>query len=101
VAWFYHFGVWPIEVDHKNLKRDDNRISNLRDIGARKSLQNANKRVRKDNEIRVKGVTRLSNGRFVAKICRRHLGTFSTAREAHAVYVVEAKKAFGEFARAT
>lgn len=30
LAWFYVTGEWPIEVDHKNRIRDDNRWINLR-----------------------------------------------------------------------
>ena len=32
IAWFMWYGYWPEQViDHKNRKKDDNRIRNLRD----------------------------------------------------------------------
>lgn len=32
VVWLYHFGVWPVFIDHINGTRDDNRIENLRNV---------------------------------------------------------------------
>lgn len=32
VLWFMAYGYWPLEVDHKNRKRNDNRLINLRDV---------------------------------------------------------------------
>lgn len=31
LAWLYTYGEWPGEIDHKNQKKADNRITNLRD----------------------------------------------------------------------
>ena len=33
LAWFYCYGVWPeVLLDHKNRVKDDNKISNLREV---------------------------------------------------------------------
>lgn len=31
LAWFYVYGFWPTtQIDHRNLRRDDDRLENLR-----------------------------------------------------------------------
>ena len=40
LAWLYVYGVWPIELDHQNHIRDDNRISNLREVSRKQNMQN-------------------------------------------------------------
>lgn len=55
LAWLYVYGVWPREeIDHINLVRDDNRISNLRE--ASRAQNSRNKTLRKDNSSGAKGV---------------------------------------------
>lgn len=31
LAWFFYYGYWPINIDHINTIRSDNRIENLRE----------------------------------------------------------------------
>jgi len=41
LAWFYVYGAWPVsEIDHINLLKDDNRISNLRDVSRKENVWN-------------------------------------------------------------
>jgi hypothetical protein len=40
LAWIYVFGEMPNIIDHINGIRDDNRISNLRNVDTRTNLQN-------------------------------------------------------------
>lgn len=40
LAWLYVFGEYPNIIDHINGIRDDNRISNLRNVDTRINLQN-------------------------------------------------------------
>ncbi|WP_320728213.1 HNH endonuclease [Enterobacter ludwigii] len=55
LAWLYVYGSWPKEeIDHVNLIRDDNRISNLRE--ASRAQNSRNKHLRKDNSSGDKGV---------------------------------------------
>lgn len=98
LAWFYVHGSWPSRIDHRDQCRDHNWVSNLRLATHRQNMQNTKGR----NSIAgLKGVS--ANGRgYRARIknnkMERHLGTFSTPEEAHAVYVRTAKEVFGEFA---
>lgn len=40
VAWLLTHGVWPKSIDHKNRKKDDNRLSNLREATQLQNMQN-------------------------------------------------------------
>ncbi len=45
LAWMYVYGAWPSkQIDHINRQRDDNRISNLRDVTASENIHNSSYR---------------------------------------------------------
>lgn len=101
VIWFYVTGLWPVEVDHKNRDKADNRWRNLRDCTRAKNR--ANSCVGKNNKLGLKGVRLTVKGRYEPRIRvggkAIWLGTYNTAEEAAAVYASAAKRHFGEFAR--
>lgn len=103
LAWLYvHGDLPPSGVDHKNLQRGDNRITNLRP--ATTSQNCANRGLDKNNTSGVKGVSWYSTkGKWVAKIyCqgRKHsLGSFDSKEAAAFAYAKAASRLFGEFAR--
>lgn len=105
LAWFYMTKEWPIVViDHKNMDKSDNRISNLRQ--STHSQNKMNNKVRIDNRSGLKGVKFHSGtGKWHARICvagkRINLGLYLEPQEAHLAYVSAAHKYFGEFARAS
>ncbi|EMK2710698.1 HNH endonuclease, partial [Pseudomonas aeruginosa] len=42
LAWLYCYGKWPAaQVDHLNHRRDDNRLSNLREVSHSENQRNA------------------------------------------------------------
>lgn len=92
VIWLYMKGYWPkVDIDHRNLVRNDNRWRNIRE--ATRSV-NAQNRVRPqaNNRLGVLGVIpHGSTGRFRANICidgrQTHLGIFDTSEQAHVAYV--------------
>lgn len=101
LAWLYMTGEWPVGgIDHINGNPSDNRWSNLRP--ANQSQNNANARMRADNTVGLKGVSR-HRGKYRASIVRggrqKFLGYFATPEEAHAAYAAAAKAIFGEYAR--
>lgn len=100
IAWLLMTGAWPKQqIDHRDLDALNNRWFNLRE--ATNSLNNANKPGWSWAGL-PKGVSQFGN-RYVSEIqvngCRRRLGRFDSAEEAHAAYCEAAKKHFGEFAR--
>lgn len=89
VAWLLHFGFWPDqELDHINGIKDDNRISNLREVTHAENMQNRTKAMR-SSSTGVLGVKPFRNG-YIARIQRfgkrQHLGVFKTIEEASSAY---------------
>lgn len=102
LAWLHAYGRWPVEIiDHINGDRADNRLANLRE--ATNALNKANSRLRQDSASGLKGAYR-DGSRWRAQIRVNgktfHIGRFSTKEQAHEAYMSEARKHFGEFARA-
>jgi hypothetical protein len=92
VAWLYINGAWPeFDIDHKNGRKHDNRICNLRDIPNRINRQNI-QGPRSDNKASgVLGVT-LHQGRWRSRIQidgkAVELGSFDTKDGAHEAYLI-------------
>jgi len=40
LIWLYHYGYLPIEIDHINRIRTDNRIQNLREVSRTENMRN-------------------------------------------------------------
>lgn len=103
LAFLYMTGAWPdCDVDHINLDRADNRWGNLRQ--ATRSQNMANGKLRSSNTSGFKGVTwvsRLSKWRaeIVKDGRKKAIGHFATPECAHAAYMAEAGRVFGEYAR--
>lgn len=85
----------PIEIDHRDQDKRNNRWSNLRNATG---IQNrANTGARRHNPLAIKGVQYNGFG-YLARIKTTHLGTFPTPEAAHAAYVEAARARWGEFA---
>lgn len=54
LAWLYEYGYMPEIMDHKDRDRENNRISNLRDVNY--TANSKNKTIAKNNNSGVKGV---------------------------------------------
>lgn len=87
IAWFLHYGRWPTDqIDHVNGVRDDNRISNLRDVS--RSENQCNRHTHREGRLPY-AIRKRSRWQVQVKVFgkRVYLGCFATEREAHDVAV--------------
>jgi len=94
LAWLYVYGSWPKnEIDHINGIKNDNRISNLRDVSGIANLQNRIK-CQKNSKSKILGVSwHKKSKKWQAHICiykqRKYLGLFDSIEEANKKYCEE------------
>lgn len=104
VAWALHYGYWPrFDIDHRDLDKGNNRISNLR--RSNKSNNGANRPMQKNNTSGYKGVYWSAAARkWMVQIKARntfhYVGLFVDKKEAAQAYYAKAVELFGEHARA-
>lgn len=103
VAWAVHYGEWPDgEIDHIDLNKSNNRISNLRI--ATPSMNHGNLPTFVTNKSGYKGVcfdkrTGLWEVKIKVNKVSRRVGFFSDKHEAARAYNEAAIEGFGEYAR--
>lgn len=104
LAWFYCYGTWPEEIDHKDRNRSNNKINNLRDASRSQNNGNSNGWGIKKKSGLPRGVYRSSQRKknpFRAQIVTNHkivhLGCFDSIEKAKEAYDEAAKVHFGEF----
>lgn len=101
LAWVYMNGEWPDkEIDHIDGNRSNNAIHNLR-LATRSENKQNTKKAPKGSKSGLLGARATKDGKFVSGIMVngvvRHLGTFSTAIDAHHAYM-NAKRELHPFA---
>lgn len=99
--WSLETGAWPVlTIDHINGDRADNRYGNLRSATRSQQAQNRGRK----KTLGYKGVYQKTENSWQAAIGvggrRIHLGTFTSALDAHHAYSNAAATYHGEFARA-
>lgn len=106
LAWLYMTGMWPRhQIDHKDGNRSSNKWSNLRDATARQNRANMKGHGKLPKGVSFipgrygRALSRPYQAQICVNYCRRYLGTFETAEEAHAAYRIAAVELNGEFAR--
>jgi len=97
VVWAMHHGYWPpIEVDHINGIKSDNRIENLRKTTIKQNRQNS--KLRWDNSTGEKGITFYPDrGTYLVRIQNRYIGRFRSKEDAVDARLREEEKSYGEF----
>lgn len=96
LAWLWVHGAMPVEMDHLNGFRSDNRIVNLRPATRQLNMQNR-RFASVTNRSGLLGVSwGARQGKWYARITTagktRHLGYFGTPGEAYAAYVAAKHK---------
>ena len=92
LAWLYVHNVWSTqEIDHINRIRDDNRLSNLRELSPALNSQNRNKKI--TNTSGYTGVYWCKNSKkWKSQISynsiRKHLGSFNNIKDAYEAYLI-------------
>jgi len=95
LVFLYCHGRWPVQVDHINRNKSDNRIENLRECDYSQSSGNRGKCV--NNTSGFKGVHyQRSVGLWRAQVAYRVIGHFKSALEAARAYDKGAIEHFGE-----
>lgn len=99
VAWWIMTGAWPECIDHLNRNRQDNRWSNLKDVGY--TDNNLNRAMNVNNTSGVRGVSfRKASGKWIPHITvdRRvlWLGSYENFEDAVAVRKAAEVKYFGK-----
>lgn len=99
LIWALMTGEHPTaQIDHINMDKADNRWCNLR--LATNSQNQANRQVRADNRLRLKGVRTTKNGnRYTAQCAKRYLGTYDCPAAANMAFQIAQARVFGEYAR--
>ena len=101
LAWIFMTGInSPMQIDHINNNRSDNRWCNLREATHNQNCQNSS--LRYDNTSGYKGVgwhkgCKKWQARCFINGKRKHLGLFESAELAFIAYKENAIKSYGEF----
>lgn len=96
VIWLIKTGCNPeFVIDHKDCCGTNNAWSNLRAATHAQNLMNAKRATRKPRGV----FFEKRRSKFLARLAGKHLGYFSTQKEAAEAYTRAAKAAFGEFVR--
>ena len=100
LVWFYVYGEWPDEIDHKNRIRSDNAVANLRKATRTQNNFNAKRET---------GMSGLKGAYWDSRVSKwyskiqvggqvKWLGSLNTAEEAHKACMVAVEHHHGEFA---
>jgi len=101
IAWALHYGRWPLrELDHINRVREDNRITNLREVT--RSENSCNRSMRSDSTTKLQGVSwDKRDKKWKAHVClngKTSAGYFTSLGEAAEWVRQKRAELHGEFA---
>ena len=99
LAWLYVYGVWPVEIDHIDGNKANNKLSNLRDVSHAQNMQNMSKKSKAASGL--KGAyfhpdCKMWQAKIRYQNKTKSLGYFKTPEEASAMYL-QAKSNLHEF----
>ena len=102
LAWFYTYGYFPDELDHRDLNRSNNKINNLRECTG--SQNRCNRYVYCNNILGIKGIRyKEKKGLYEARISINgktiHIGSSKCLEKAKEIYAKALPMYHKEFAR--
>jgi hypothetical protein len=94
LAWFYVYREWPKgQIDHINGIKNDNRITNLRNVTNRENCQNYT--IHRNGKL-VGATYKKAKNKWQSQIQingkAKHLGLYNTEQEAHEAYLLKARE---------
>lgn len=97
LAWLYDKGRWPEgQIDHIDRNRANNRVENLREGDQTFNMGNQGRAHKGSKSGLLGAYFNVAKNNWYAQIrvnkVLHHLGTFSSAEEAHSAYLVEKRK---------
>lgn len=101
LCWLYHYGEMPNgQIDHIDVNKHNNAISNLRIVNNAQNSQNRRKRSNQKVTSKYKGVYyHKVNNIWIGRIQNDYLGSFRSEEDAALAYNKAALERFGAFAR--
>lgn len=85
IIWLYIHGYWPDEIDHKNGKRDENTLTNIRNVSHQINMLNTMKQINNTsghNGIVFHRMSRKFQAQIQYKNKNHYLGLFENLEEA-------------------
>jgi|SaaInlStandDraft_1057018.scaffolds.fasta_scaffold138161_2 hypothetical protein len=79
LIWLYHHGYLPVELDHEDQNKLNNRLENLREVTTVENRRNYP--LRKDNKYGCPGI-HLRRGSYEVSIQGKYVASFKTLEEA-------------------
>lgn len=97
VVFLYCYERWPIQIDHVDKDKTNNRLENLRECSY--SQNNAHRGLMRNNTSGLKGVSQRSGSvKWVAQVGYDIIGRFDTRLEAARAYDAVTIERYGPFA---
>lgn len=97
IAWYKIHGYWPKGIDHRDRNRDNNRLSNLREVTHQQNCLNRDRKLPSSGFRGVYAKGRKWEARVTHDGQTERLGVFTTPELASAAYEVRARQLHEEY----
>jgi len=95
IIFMMKYGYFPKEIDHIDNNQLNNKIENLRE--ATREINNANRRIAKNNTSSIKNVCKHRN-KWIVQVKNTYIGSFDNLKNAELAAFEARNKYYGEYA---